>query len=45
MRGRRYSVQVELADLLDVIQHVRELGSHALEFLLAELETGEPGDV
>jgi hypothetical protein len=45
VRGRGNSLQVELADLLDVVKHVRELAPHPLELIVGQLEPGEPGDV
>ena len=35
----------ELADLLDVVEHLGQLLAHALDLVLGELEAGEPGDV
>ena len=45
MRGRLHALEVELADLLDVIEHLRELDRHAVDLLVAQLEPGETGDV
>ena len=45
VRCRRHAVQVELADLLDVIEHLGELGGHPLDIVIAQLEPGQTGDV
>ncbi len=45
MRGRLDALEIELRDHLDVVEHPGELGSHALDLVLAEGESGEPGDV
>ena len=45
VRGRRDAVEIELADLLDVVEHLGKLRGHPLDLFLAQLEPGEPGDV
>ena len=46
VRGRLDAGEVaELADLLDVVEHLAQLLAHALDLVLGELEAGEPGDV
>ena len=39
--GRRHALEVELADLLDVVEHVRQLRGHALDLVVAQLEARE----
>ena len=46
VRGRRDVGEVaELADQLDVVEHLGELAAEALDLLGGELEAGEAGDV
>ena len=46
VRGRRDVVEVaELADLLDVVEHLDSSLGHPLELVLGQLEAGEAGDV
>ena len=46
VRGRRDVGHVaELADQLDVVEHLRELAAEALDLLGRQLEAGEAGDV
>ena len=46
VRGRRDVVEVaELADQLDVVEHLGELAAEALDLLGRQLEAGEAGDV
>jgi len=45
VRGRRDVVEVELADLVDVLEHVRELDPHLLDFRFAQLQPSETGNV
>ena len=37
--------EVELRDLLDVVEHLRELLAEAPDLLLGQLEAGKAGDV
>ena len=37
VRRRRHVVEVELGDLLDVVEHGRQLGGHPLDLVVAEL--------
>ena len=39
------SVEVELGDAVDVLEDSRELGGHLIDFVVGELEPGEPCDV
>ena len=39
------SLQVELRDLLDVVEHARELARHALDLVLVQAKPREPRDV
>src|SRR5688500_18756355 len=43
--GRRHALEVELGDLVDVVEHLRELARHPLELVLRQSQAGEPGDV
>src|SRR2546429_171554 len=40
MRRRLHAVEVQLTDLLDVVEHLRQFGGHSLHFRFVELETG-----
>ena len=43
--GRLDSLEVELGDLLDVVEHARQLARHALDLVLAQAKPREPRDV
>jgi len=43
--GRLDAVEVELADLLDVVEDLRELGRHPLDLSVIEAKAGETGDM
>jgi hypothetical protein len=45
MGGRRHAGEVELANLVDVVEHVGELAGHSLKLIVRELEPGETGNV
>jgi hypothetical protein len=45
VRGRGDAVQVELRDLLDVVEHRRQLPRHAVYLVIGEAEASEAGDV
>ena len=45
VRGRRHPLEVEFADLLDVVEYVGELTLHPLDLVTGQLEPGEPRDV
>ena len=45
VRRRRDALEVELADLLDVVEDAGELAAHPLDLLVGELEAREPRDV
>ena len=40
-----HALEVELADLLDVVEHLRQLGGHALDLGVAQLQPREARDV
>ena len=42
---RRHALEVELADLLDVVEHLGKLLRHPLDLLLAQLEPRQAGNV
>ena len=45
VRGRLDVVEVELGDLLDLVEDLRELAAEALDLVVGQLEAGEAGDV
>jgi hypothetical protein len=45
VRGRRDAVEVELADLLDVLEDVRQLIGDLGDLLIGELQTRQPRHV
>jgi hypothetical protein len=45
VRGRRHTFQVQLADPVDMVEHVGELRAHALDLLLGEAKAGETSHV
>jgi hypothetical protein len=45
VRGWRHAGEIELADLLDVIEHLGQLSGHPLDLVFAQLEAGKARDV
>jgi hypothetical protein len=45
VRGRRHAVEIELADLLDVLEDVRQLAGDLRDLFVAELQARQARDV
>ena len=43
MRRGRHALEIELADGLDMVEHLGQLGRHPIDLFVVQLQPGQPG--